>query len=287
MTKLRRVQKSVLNKGKKRTIEIYEFTKKRYFKKDGTFLNSRVKDVFDFAFNMSFGGKGEHRATRTGGDKKRFNGEKFANTFQGKLAEFAVQEHLKTKGIELDDPDIDVYGLGEWDKYDFQYNNFKISIKSTKFFGQLLLLETKDWSERGEYLPNKKRGDSDYIYDYFILVRIKPSIENMMEDKEYLKKNRLITNESISEDEIISDEKNMLEKLFDIKNNELRSNFEYEVAGVISNETLKYIIKNKYILPKHSYLGKSKTGMDAENYYIQVGNFKNIDELVNKITKNN
>nr|WP_263323553.1 hypothetical protein [Neobacillus sp. Marseille-Q6967] len=208
MTKLIRVRKSVIIKGKRKMVDIYQFTKKRYFKKDGTFLNNKVKNVFDFAFEMSFGGKGEHRSTRSGGDKSRFNGEKFANTFQGKLAEFAVQEHLATKGINLENPDIDVYGLGEWDNYDFIYNKkYKISIKSTKFFGQLLLLETKDWGINGEYIPNKKRGDTDYTYDYFILVRIKPSIENIMRNNQYLKQDRLITDDSLSKEVIAYEEK--------------------------------------------------------------------------------
>lgn len=289
LTKLKRVPKKVLIKGKNTTVDIYEFTNKKKFEKDGIFLNNRVKKMFDFAFDMSFGGKGEHRSTRSGGNKIRYNGEKFANTFQGKLAESAVQEYLATKGINLEDPDIDVYGLGEWDRYDYIYKNnnnkIKISIKSTKFFGQLLLLETKDWSKDGEYLPNKNRGDSDYINDYFILVRIKPSIENIIKANEFLKKDRLITNESISIAEVIAKEHEILERLYDIKNNDYNSNFEYEITGVISNETLKHIIKNKYIIPKHSYLGSIKTKMDAENYYIQVGDFKSINDFVKKINR--
>nr|WP_263323552.1 hypothetical protein [Neobacillus sp. Marseille-Q6967] len=79
--------------------------------------------------------------------------------------------------------------------------------------------------------------------------------------------------------------KRNFKRLFDIKDNEYNSSFDYEVSGVISNETLKHIIKNKYIIPKNSYLGSINTKMDACNYYIQVGNFKSIDELVKKITK--
>lgn len=285
MSKLKKVRRNEFINGEKKNVEIYEFTNNRQFNKDDAFLNSKVKKVFDFAFDMTFGGKGEHRGTRSGGDKSRYNGEKFANTFQGKLAEFAVQEQMEIKGIRFDEPDIDVYGLGEWDRYDFEYNDYKISIKSTKFFGQLLLLETKDWNKEGEYLPNKNRGDTDYLYDYFIMVRIKPSIESIMKEKRYFYKDRLIVDKRLTKNEVISSEKELLGGLFNIKDNPIDSIFEYEVAGVISNETLKHIIKNKYIIPKGAFLGGVKTKMDAENYYIQIGNFKHIDELVKKLTE--
>ena len=32
-----------------------------------------------------------------------------------------------------------------------------ISVKSTKHFGQLLLLEVDDWSDTGKYIPNKDK----------------------------------------------------------------------------------------------------------------------------------
>lgn len=41
-----------------------------------------VEIVFNFAYEMTFGQKGEHRAHRTGGTHQRRNGEIFANTFQ-------------------------------------------------------------------------------------------------------------------------------------------------------------------------------------------------------------
>jgi hypothetical protein len=45
-----------------------------------------------------------------------------------------------------------------------------ISIKATKHFGQLLLLETKDWNNNGQYIPNLSL-EKQSQYDYFILVR--------------------------------------------------------------------------------------------------------------------
>ena len=60
--------------------------------------------VFDFAYNMTFAGKGEHRDHRSNGKKERSPGEIFSNTFQGKLAECAVVNFLYTldSNIQLD-----------------------------------------------------------------------------------------------------------------------------------------------------------------------------------------
>jgi len=287
MAKLEVVSRMAEIDGELKEVNIHKVTKRKNFRSEGVLENKLVKKVFDFAFDMSFGEKGKHRPTRSGGKENRWKGQIFANAFQGKLAEFAVQEHFKKEKIFLNDPDIDVYGQGNWDSYDFIYSNgpkeYKISIKSTKAYGQLLLLETKDWNQSGEYLPNKKRGDRDYLYDFFILVRIKPSIENIMKDERFLYCDRLITNDKLTKEEIIIEEKILLEKLFGIAEDEDDFQYEYDIPGVISIDTLRYIIKENYILPKDEFLGSIGTPMDAENYYIQVGDFKDINQLIDKI----
>ncbi len=48
-----------------------------------------IIESFNFAYNMVFG-EGYHRKHRSGGQYSRKNGELFANTFQGKIAEFVV-----------------------------------------------------------------------------------------------------------------------------------------------------------------------------------------------------
>lgn len=121
-----------------------------------------VKLSFDFAYDMTFGRVGQHRAYRTGGTHVRKNGEIFANAFQGKLCEFAIYLELKDKH-DVDMPDLTVNPLGEWDDYDFRIDNYNISVKSTKFFGQLLLLEKNDWTRFGEYIPNNNEP-YDFIF---------------------------------------------------------------------------------------------------------------------------
>ena len=56
-----------------------------------------------------------------------------------------------------------------------------INIKSTKYYGDLLLLERADWNHEGRYIPNLDR--ENVIYDFFVLVRIKPDIVKKLKEK--------------------------------------------------------------------------------------------------------
>ncbi len=239
----------------------YFIDSKKSFQSGNTFRDDTIDKVFEFAYAMTFG-DGEHRDHRTGGTMNRKKGQIFINTFQGKLSELGVYNTFsksnKIAYSKLSKPDFDVYGLGEWDDSDIELDEIKFSIKSTKFYGNLLLLETKDWSEKGEYLPNLNT-DKNCIYDYFVLVRIKPDGECMMKCVEFLYSN------NINKDKLYSLIKS--------------ATWEYDIVGYIMNEDLKLLIENQFILPKNSFLnGKEK--MDAENYYIQSGDMKDFQQLV-------
>lgn len=138
---------------------VYTINRKKIFQALGAFKSTTIERVFQFAYDMSFGGKGEHRDHRTGGNHQRKKGEIFANTFQGKLAECAVYNNLY-KLFPISKPDFATYELGKWDTADFFIGDQKISIKSTKAFGNLLLLETKDWDSDAVYLPNHEAYES-------------------------------------------------------------------------------------------------------------------------------
>lgn len=231
------------------------------FQNGNDFRDATIDMVFEFAYSMTFG-DGEHRDHRTGGSMKRKKGQIFINTFQGKLSELAIynlfKKYNKTAYNELSEPDFDIYGLGEWDDSDIVLRDLKFSVKSTKFYGNLLLLETKDWNNKAEYIPNINT-DKNCIYDYFILVRIKPDGEKIMSA------NRLLYSNDINK-----------EQLYSLIKSET---WEYDVAGYITNDDLKYLITNDYVLPKSSLLN-GKIPMDAENYYIQSGDMKNFQQLL-------
>ena len=129
----------------------------------------------------------------------------------------------------------------------------EIAIKSTKHFGQLLLLETKDWDNKGRYIPNKsQKGES---FDFIVLVRIKPSFE------EILKKERLLFSNHIDRD--------LLHTLA------TRDLWEYNYVGYITHTDLLEIIKRKHIVPKNGLLNGS-TPMDTENYYVQAADMRDM-----------
>lgn len=132
---------------------IYSIKKKTPFAQIGNFKSATINNICEFAYNMSFGKLGKHRANRSGGLKLRSDIEIFIDAFQGKLSECALYNQFY-KEHEISTPDFSTYELGKWDDTDFIINNKYIAVKSTKYYGNILLLETKDWSNKGEYIPN-------------------------------------------------------------------------------------------------------------------------------------
>ncbi|GGG35595.1 hypothetical protein [Bizionia arctica] len=217
-----------------------------------------VLQSFDFAFEMIFG-SGHHRNHRSGGLHNRPKGELFANTFQGKMAEFVVYNYLtKNDFPDIEKPDTSVSGKGIWDAYDLMYKNKKINIKSATFFSNLLLLECKDWNKNGEYIPNIKNTSSK-DYDYFILVRIKPDIKKLLQIE------KLFSVDFV--------EKTKLQEVI------LNEKWFYDFGGICSKKTIKHIINEHYFLPQNALLN-GKIKIDADNYYIQCGDLKDINFLL-------
>lgn len=238
----------------------YYITSKMKFENNGILSEQDIIECLDFAYNMTFATKGEHRNHRSGGQARRKKGEIFVDTFQGKLAEFAFYNYCKKLKWNISYPDMSIMTLNKWDGCDFKLNGKQIAIKSTKYFGNLLLLETKDWDQQGNYKPNYGTGHE--FYDLFVLIRIKPEVTSIMKRKRWLYSDNVPYNE-----------------LFDVILNE---KWECNVAGFISHDELVSIINYGYILPQHAMLN-GKIQMDAENYYIQLGDMHGIWELNNLI----
>ncbi len=239
----------------------YFINNKRVFQSWHQFKETTIDQVFAFAYAMTFG-EGEHRDHRTGGTLHRKRGQIFINTFQGKLSELAVYntfyQYNQQAYSALSQPDFAVYGLGEWDESDIVLNETKFSIKSTKFYGNLLLLETKDWNHKGEYIPNLYT-DKGSIYDYFVLVRIKPDGEKLMRSMQWLYADNI--------------DKEHLYTLI------VSEKWEYDIPGYITYEELRFLIDHNFILPQYALLN-GKIVMDAENYYVQSGDMRDFRQLV-------
>lgn len=218
-----------------------------------------VKKAFDFAYEMCLG-TGHHRAHRTGGQYDRSNGEKFCNTFQGKLAEMVLYNYFKSQLLDVNEPDFGIYGEGVWDDSDLEIKGRKINVKSAAFFSNLQLLETRDWNSKGEYIPNLNSGTSKY--DYFILVRVKPDLKGVFRD------NNLFTGNSF--------DRTQIESIV------MEQSFATDISGYITHLDLVTVITNRDILPQNSWLN-GKVRMDAENYYIQCGDMRTIPNLVTEL----
>ena len=211
-----------------------------------------IKETFQFAYDMTFGEIGEHRNHRSGGSHYRKKGEIFCDTFQGKLAEFYFYQCLTINNIKLNKPNTEKWELGRWDNSDFVVNKKKINIKSMAFFSNLFLLETKDWDLNGKYIPNNE------VYDFFVIIRIKPDIKSLFKQNRMLYANTLKFNEI---EEVI-----------------FKNIFEADIRVYLENTDLIDVIRSKQILPKASILN-GKIRMDAENFYVISEDFKNINQL--------
>lgn len=226
---------------------------------DFTTLPQIVNDVFDFAYGMSFGNCGEHRPNRSGGSELRNKGKIFVNVFQGKLAEFALYEQMKGL-LNVSYPDTNTYGRGIWDITDLTVqNNIDVSVKSTKKYGNLLLLETNDWNQQGVYLPNNKQ------YMFHFLVRISPDLEGIFEQYGLL-------NSDYADRITIGDLIN-------------KANWQYDSPRFITNQELIYLISNGFVIPKGSFLNNGKKPMDAENYYVKAYDMHTLNEIIGFLPK--
>lgn len=228
------------------------------FKGESILSNRDVLLAFVFAYQMCFGA-GHHRSTRTGGQSSRTGGEKFGNTFQGKLAEIILHDYFTSHDIACSDIDFRVMGESEWDDSDFVIKDKHINVKSVAFFSNLLLLEKDDWDSEGRYLPNLT-SERTSLFDFFVLIRLKPDIKNL------LKQNTLFYSDSI--------DKEMLFGLIE------KENWEYDIPGFISHKDLiEKVIGPNHILPQNALLN-GRTKMDASNYYIQTGDLRPLDEML-------
>ncbi|MDE5414234.1 hypothetical protein [Alkalihalobacterium chitinilyticum] len=242
---------------------VYQFNNTKDFDAMGSFGMEVIEEVFDFAYGMSFGQQGHHRNHRSGGTARRGNGAIFADAFQGKLAEFALYQVLQNHGIDVERPDTEMFGEGEWDSSDFTYGGKKIAVKSTKAFGQLLLLEAEDWNNEGLYVPNLGTGDE--FYDYFVLVRVDPFAENL------LMQNRLYFTPDVPEDE--------LRQII------LAEEFSFDLPGCMTRNTLVWMIENNYFIPQHAYINRiaEKNKLDADNYYLQTGDLHDVNRMIQEL----
>jgi len=152
---------------------VFDIYSKKEFAPDKKLKPQSIQKCLHFASEMAYG-NGYHKSQSFGGTNyNRSQSEIFINTFQGKLAELAVYNELFNIGIRPDNPpEFDIWGKGKWEDCDFTLNNGKIriSIKSTKWFGNLLLLEKDKYDDKGQFLETFETDP--LAYDFTFMVRI-------------------------------------------------------------------------------------------------------------------
>ena len=199
---------------------IFDSETKKEFIPEKKLKPESIKKCLFFASEMAYG-NGYHKSQSFGGsDYNRSTYEIFLNTFQGKLAELAVYNELSLLGIRPDNsPEFDIWGKGKWEDCDFTMDNGKIraSVKSTKWFGNLLLLEKDKYNKNGKFLETFET--EAFAYDYTFMVRV--SGLNSVRPENYLEENEI----------------------------------DVEVTGFLPHSKFLEIIKEKQIIPKATLLG--------------------------------
>jgi hypothetical protein len=216
----------------------------------GIFSHSEIEAYIKFAYNMSFGMKGHHRSNRSGGKSKRSFQDIFINALTGKLGELAVYKIFQKEQLDLKRPDTQLMPAGEWDEYDFEFNSWIFSVKTSSHFSNLLLLEKRDYDQDGFYLPTNKQ------YHAHILVRIKPDLKFLV--------NRIPNSNNTS-----------FEYVNKIIQNEKLS---FDIPGYLRKDDLVKIIKKGFVIKQGDFINCS-TMMDADNYYVQAGDLVSFEKI--------
>lgn len=154
---------------------VVPFNGKRGFSANITLKEHSIKKCLDFAEMMVYG-DGYQNPNSFGNEKEpRVSSEVFRDILQGKISEIGFYNFMfKQKIIPDKKPDFEVWGKGKWEDIDFTFNNgeIRISIKSTKHFGNLLLLEKHKYTKNGEF-NQPVDGGEPFAYDNTFLVRVK------------------------------------------------------------------------------------------------------------------
>ncbi len=206
------------------------------------------KECIDFSYEMVWG-SGHFK--ESGRDKSSI----FKDSLKGKIGEFALYKHLTKLGYEIPYPDLSVHGYGISDDGDLFLEGRKLSVKTTYYFSDLLLLKKNEWDENGGYLYGKDGVDPEY--KAFFLCRMRPNLDDILSIK---------GNENPGIDNLYK----MLEHV----------SFRVDLSGFISIDDFKKIIRDKIYIRSGSIIGKREFSEDF--YYCQSGDLRSIDDIKRK-----
>lgn len=220
--------------------------KAKTYQPDNVEIGSELlRSCFEYAFSIA--NEDKQREYRSGGLAKRNKLQIFWDAFRGKVAECHAKVFYEYRGCRVSDIDFNIYDRGVWDQYDLIINDKIVSIKSSKHFSQLLMLETKDWIN-GKYSGDVY--DEDYTPDYFMFIRTRINVPEELEKGDDLNKKNLWQ---------------VIQKL----------TITAEISGLLPFiHFIDQVIKFKYIIKQNDIfkasLNSSGVRMDADNYYVKI-----------------
>lgn len=144
------------------------------------FTKEEIKKTITFAHKMKK--KHPHFADKEN-DEERTEEEVFISVLRGKLAEIALYKYLREKHkgntYRISDLDFNEYKKGICDEFDLKFNDYTISIKSSKPFSSCLLIETEKYEldENGNAIAID--GHRDNIPDYYAFIKVDLNLENI------------------------------------------------------------------------------------------------------------
>ena len=144
------------------------------------FSKEEIEQTIEFANKM----KTKHSYFMDRQNKiRRTENEVFLSVIRGKLAEIALHKHLKIKHANneciLSDLDFNVYDKGICDDFDLKFNNYTISIKSSKPFSSCMLIEKEKFKVDKNNKVIAIDGHKDNIPDYYAFVKVDFNMENL------------------------------------------------------------------------------------------------------------
>ena len=144
------------------------------------FTKEEIIKTINFAHKMKK--KHPHFADKEN-DEERTEEEVFISVLRGKLAEIALYKYLREKHkgatYRISDLDFNAYKKGVCDEFDLKFNDYTISIKSSKPFSSCLLIETEKYEldENGEAIAiDGHRGN---IPDFYAFIKVDLDLENI------------------------------------------------------------------------------------------------------------
>ena len=137
------------------------------------FTDEEIKKAINFADKIKW--KHPHFADKEN-NAKRTEKEIFMSVLRGKLAEIALKKYLINKHgknkHKISELDFNIYKKGVCDDFDLKFDDYTISIKSSKPFASCLLIEKEKYEldENGNAISID--GHENSIPDFYTFIKV-------------------------------------------------------------------------------------------------------------------